>query len=216
MKKFSIFTFAFLLLTFPAPVFAQANTLEKAKIDPASPLYFLKSVREILELKLAGTTHIQVYRQIEFATRRVREVNSLVNTPNEDLIEPTLARYLSHLQELNKLASAKDQIVAVQIVESVTQHMSVLQKIYSQVSNPSAIRSIRTTIYRLSEWNYQLASNLSALNKYPLAQRVVDSNILGCNLLAREASSSALNGVEKAVFEKRAKDCLTKLSLIRL
>lgn len=218
LKFLIIFGFLLSFLPFPAPAYAyaQVDSIGQSQINPASPLYFLKSVREILELKFAGTTHVTTYRQLEFATRRIREVKSLSYTSHQDLIEPTLARYLSHLQELDNIANIKDQILAAQITEAVTEHMNVLQNVYNQVSSTVARRSIRATVYRLSEWNSKLASKLSLLNKYPLAKQLVESNFLGCNLLAKEASSSALNEVEKAVFKERAKECLAKLGSIRL
>lgn len=200
----TLLTFNFAFLTFPA--FAQAD-LPSARISPASPLYFLKSVREILEIKLAGTTYVRAIRELEFSTRRIREVKSLTSTPNEDLIEPTLERYWAHLRELKGLLNLKDENMADQVANTVTSHMDILQRTYSQVTNSSAKRSIRVAIYRLSEWEGELSDKFVLL-KSPLAQRVVNSKFLGCNLLSKEASSSALNEIERAVYLGRVQKCL--------
>lgn len=198
-------TFNFLLFTFP--VFAQTSDIGQSRITPASPLYFLKSIREILELKFAGSTHIKALRRLEFATRRIREVNSLVKTSREDLIEPTLVKYLSELQELNGTANVKDEDMVVR-VSYVSGHMSVLQKVYSQVSDPKAKRSIRATVNSLTAWERQFIGKLDLVKQPAVVQKMTESKLSGCNFLGKEASSSALNEVEKAVFAERAQKCL--------
>lgn len=207
MKKFSIFTFAFLLLTFPAPVFAQANTLEKAKIDPASPLYFLKSVREIFELQFAGNGQIKAYRQMEFATRRIREAKSLVEA-RQDLIEPTLIRYLFHLQELKGMINIRDEVAIEKVTGRINEQMSVLQSIYNQVSDKRARMAIRSTVNRVSLWNKELIDKLTELSKPHLTDKISKYQLQSCAFLAKEASSSALNEVEKTVLSERVQKCL--------
>ncbi len=66
-------------------VFAIENDIGFSKITPDSPIYFLKALRENFELKLALTPHVKLVRQLEFATRRLREAKTLV-WQNQDLI----------------------------------------------------------------------------------------------------------------------------------
>lgn len=212
MKKLLIliFTSYFLLLTLPVSVFAQTDIIEKAQITPASPLYFLKSVREVFELKLAQTARVKALRQLEFATRRIKEVNGLTKHPREDLIEPTLERYLSNLQDLDQSVNFSDEIVAQQIVGAVTQHMVVLQTIYGQVSDLRARMSLRATINRLSLREQEYINKLDRLSKPHLVEKIAQSKLSACNFLAKESSTSA-SEVEKWVLGSRAKVCFESL-----
>lgn len=209
--KYTIFflvlliTFNFLLIT---PAYAQGDPIGESKITPASPLYFLKAVREILELKFAATTHTKALRQLEFATRRIREVKSLVKTPRQDLIEPTLYKYLSNMQELTGLVNLKDNDSAAQVIDAAGLHMTILQAVYDQVSDLRVRMSIRATVNKLSEWEQQLIGRLDLIKQPLLIQKTTALKLSGCNFLAREASSSALNEVERVVLLERAQKCL--------
>lgn len=171
------------------PTFA-ADSIGKSRISPASPLYFLKSVREILELKFADNLDIKSKFRLEFATRRIREVRSLVGTPGEDLIEPALTRYASHLQELASIANFRDKDLKAEVAEVTTEHMKILQEIYGTVSEQRAKRSIRVAIYKLSERDNILTDKVSA-----------------CNFLSKEASNSAIVETERWVLSQRAQKC---------
>ncbi len=208
VRKFSALISILVFSFYIFPAYARADDIRESRINAASPLYFLKSIREILELKFATTSNAKAIRQLEFATRRIREVKSLSYTSHQDLIEPTLIMYLSHLQELTGKANLGDQILASQITEAVKAHMSLLQGVYNQVTDPRAKRSIRATIYSLSQWENKLISRLNSLNKYPLAQALTTSKLSSCQFLSKEASSSALNEVERAILAERAKMCL--------
>jgi len=188
------------------PVYAQ-DTIGQSRIHPASALYFLKSVREILELKFAGTTQVKAYRQLEFATRRIREVKSLISVSRQDLIQPTLERYWWHLGELKGIIALRDEIMVGQVSESVTQYMKALQTVYDQISDEGAKRSVRATVYRLSEWDQWLIEKLGSVSETAFIQQIAASKLLGCNFLSQEASSSSLNEVEKGVYLERAERC---------
>ncbi|MDD5147580.1 MAG: DUF5667 domain-containing protein [Candidatus Daviesbacteria bacterium] len=203
---FLLFTFYFLLIT---PSYAQEDDIGQSQITPASPLYFLKSVREILELKFAGTTHVRAIREFEFATRRIREVKGLVKTSRQDLIEPTLYRYLFHLEEFIGIANFKDPDFASQVSKNIAGQMNVLQTVYTHVSDKRALMSIRATINSLSKWDLKLIDKFNLAEKPLLAEQIVASRLSACNFLSHEASSSALNEVEKVVLLERAQQCLT-------
>lgn len=193
---------------FMTPAFAQGDPIGQSQITPASPLYFLKSVREILELKFAGTTHIRAIRQLEFATRRIREVKSLSLSSRQDLIEPVLIRYLSHLQELKGIVNLQDEAFVEQVIQEVNLHMGILQKVYNQVSDRRALMSIRSTIHKISQWDQEFIDKLTLLpDSYP-TDKIVKYKLIGCNFLLKEASASSLNEVERAVTAERAQKCL--------
>ena len=214
MKKITIkiflllFAFYFLLSTFYiSPVLAQEDDIGQSQITPASPFYFLKSIREILELKFAGTTHIRAVRELEFATRRIREVKGLVNTTRQDLIEPTLYRYLFHLEELLGIVDLKDPGFVTEVSGNVTAHMNVLQAVYGQVSDRRALMSIRAAINSLSKWDQEFIDRFNLAKEESAAKQVSISKLSGCNFLAKEASSSGLNEVERVVLLERAQKC---------
>lgn len=178
-----------LLLTFVSPVFAQTDIIGKSRITPASPLYFLKGVREILELKFAGTTNVRAIRQLEFATRRIREVKSLALTNQQNLIEPTLEKYAWHLQELKGLVHPKDVGMVNKVNESLTTQINVLQEVYKQTGDPKVKRSIRLAVFRISE-------------------KFTAAGPAACSFLSKEASASGLNEVERGVLSERGQKCL--------
>ena len=222
MRKFTIYNLQFtikiflLLSTFYilhstfyiSPVMAQGDDIGQSQITPASPLYFLKSIREVLELKFAGTTHIRAIRKFEFATRRIREVKGLVKTSRQDLIEPTLYRYLFHLEEFIGTANLKDPDFATGVSKNIIGQMNVLQSVYGHVSDKRALMSIRATINSLSKLDLKLIDKFNLAEKPLLAEQIAVSRLSACSFLKKEASSSALNEVEKAVFVQRANECL--------
>lgn len=212
--KFQILNFKFFLflllatctLLLVVPTFAQADIIPSARISPASPLYFLISAWETFELKWAKTADLKVDLYLKFSNHRLQEVKSL-GIYRQDLIQPTLEKDWAHLEQLLGLANLKDEKIAGKTVEVSILHMSLLNNLYPQLSNPSALRSVRTTIYRLSQWDDKLISKLKILGEESSAQTVLTSNLLGCQFLEKEASSSALNEIEKSLFTDRATDC---------
>lgn len=174
-----------------SPAFATED-IGSSRIYPASPFYFLKTIRENIELKFAATPRVKLIRQLEFATRRLREVKSLVGNKSEDLIVPTMERYWYHVQSLPD-KDLKDKELVARIKESLSIHLQVLQTVYSQLSNPRAKMAIRATINRL-------------VGRADLPH---SARLQACIFLTKEASSSALNETEKAVFLERALKCKT-------
>lgn len=186
---------------------AYENDIGQSKIHPASPLYFLKSVREILELKFAGTSNIRGLRHLEFTQRRIREVDSLVSVNHQELIPPTLENYWFNLGKVSGLLSFKDKALANQVFDQIRRQLIVLQKLYETVEKQEAKRSIRTTIYRISDWNMKLLDRLDLADRAKIVPKLTISQTLACNFLAKEASSSALNEVERVVLSQRAQKC---------
>lgn len=184
---------AFILLSSCSSVYATENDIGTSKINPASPFYFLKVIRESLELKFAGTSHVRKFRELEFATRRLREAKTLISI-NEDLIPPTLEKYSSHLANLSD-KDLKDQEISERIKESLVIHLKILQKIYDQVSNKRAKMAIRAALNRIIQ-----RSDVPSYAVVPV-----------CNFFLKEASSSALNQTEQVVFSERAAFCFKKL-----
>lgn len=202
-----IFTFYTLNLFFPSAI-AQAPDLGRSRINAASPFYFLKSSKEAFQLKLAqNNTQARADYQLRFALERLKEVNSLVYTPGEQLIEPTLDRYLFHLRELQNVWDLGSDKAQTALAFTITTQMDVLQRLYPQISDTRAKRSVRATINSLSGWDVKLIKQLSELKKDSLARQVKDSRLSGCRFLEKAASSSALE-VERSILQRRAEECL--------
>lgn len=194
---------------FMTPAYAQTDTIGQSQINPASPLYFLKAVKEIIELKFAATPNTKTLRQIEFTTRRIREIKSLLATTRQDLIEPTVYIYLSEMQNLIGQINFSDRSLASQVIDTASLHMNILQTIYHQVSNPRASMSVRVVVNRLSQWDQQVIDRLDSGAQSSLIAKITISKLSGCNFLSKEASSAALNEVERLVLSERAQKCLT-------
>lgn len=176
-------------------VFAIENDIGFSKITPNSPIYFLKVLRENFELKLALTPHVKLVRQLEFATRRLREAKTLV-WQNQDLIAPTLQKYGLYLNNLPD-KDLQDKEVATRIKESLGVHLQVLlQEMYYQSSSLRAKMSIRAIMNNIIQ-----RADVSAQVKVPI-----------CDLFLKEATMSAtLNQTEKIVLLDRANKCRTPL-----
>ena len=161
-------------------------------------MYFLKSVKEILELKFAPTSEIKAIRYLEFSQRRIREVKSLVKARRFEMIASTLEHYLFNLQKVMGLMDFKDEAKIRQLSETVSIHVQVLDHLYSQIESQPGQRAVRTTMFKITELD-NLSKNLSK------SQGKI------CDFLIKEASSSALNEVEIVVLKERAMLCLQDL-----
>lgn len=172
---------ALILLTSCGSAYAQSSDIGQSKIHPAHPLYFLKAVREKMEVHFAQTPNVKMTRQLEFATRRIREVKALVSIDNLDLIEPTMERYWSHM---NTVLQYKPNY-------TISTHLNVLEEIYEKIEDRRAKMSIRTAIFRILD-----GSDIPA-----------EERVKRCEFLSKEASSSALSEVERAILRSRVEKC---------
>lgn len=177
------------------PVLAFENNIGYSKIHPAAPFYFLKAIRENLELKFAQTTRVKYLRQLEFAIRRLRESKTLINVKQEDLIPPTLERYAAYLNSLPDKHQKNDEFVPI-IKNNLAVHLHTLQQLYDDSNSPRAKMFIRSTMNRI----------IQRADVSDEAKGVV------CDFFNKEASSSALNQTEQVVLKQRALRCFEKLT----
>lgn len=204
----SITIIIIITIIFSVPVYAQTEDIAPSKVHPASPLYFLKSAKEILELKFAKESQEKGFKYLEFAERRIREVKSLINVNRADLIPSVLERYWSNLNKTLGLLNFKDQALSSQVIEKIKQHIVALETLQKQTENQKAKIAIRTVIYRLSGWQAKFLERLAPEIKAQLSLKIAENNSLICNFLSKEASTAALNQTEKAVLLARAQKCL--------
>lgn len=162
----------------------------QAQIHPSHPVYFLKTIRESIEIKFAGTKRTSILRRLEFATRRLREVKSLVSVRRFELIIPTLEKYWFQVSAL-PYSGLDDKTVSQMITHNLGNHLEVLEQIYLQIEDKDAKRAIRGTVNKL-------------IQREDLTK---SAKLIGCNLLAKESSSSALLEVEREILKERVERC---------
>lgn len=190
------------------------NYVGKSIIHPAHPLYFLKAVRENLEIKFSTTPKQKFVRKIEFLTRRIREVKSLIYYKRQDLIEPNLEKYSAILDEIVGMDTQKrDQVNMAR--DEVSNHLLILIKYYPQIEKKRAKISFRSTISKISKWNLTLIDRLNYGGYTDLAEKQTKLNLPACQFLEKEASVSGLNEVEKIMITQRARKCLENNQDIR-
>lgn len=182
------------------------NYVGASIIHPAHPLYFLKTIREGFELKFAANPKTAVIRKIEFLTRRIREMKSLIHYQRQDLISSTLEKYTKILDDISGMDTQKRDAVNMASSE-VANHLVILIKRYPQLENKPAKISFRRTISKISQWNINLSNRLNDGGYTDLAKSQIQLNLPACQFLSKEASSSALNEVERVVLKMRADEC---------
>lgn len=197
--RITILPFLFLLtaiffLSSCNSAFAYENDIGSSRIDPSSSIYFLKTIRENLEMSLALTPRVKLIRQLEFATRRLRETKALITNNRQDLIEPTLERYWFHISKLPD-KDLKDEELLLRIKESLVVHLKTMDIIYPGLSNSNAKMALRFSLNRLMG-----RLDIPDYTRIPV-----------CDFFEKEASSSALNQAEQVILKMRALNCLKGL-----
>lgn len=191
-----------------ALAFGEGDEIGYSQIHPASSLYFLKAVREVMELKFAGTERTIIIRNFEFATRRIREVKSLEKAGREDLISPTLERYSLYLNYLQSHLNTFDDGLVIQVGDNLAKHVAALDDLIPKLEDLSAKALTRLTLHRISEYNSILIGKLDGREADEFADTQRERQKIICSILQKEASSSALSEIERGVIQKRVKLCL--------
>lgn len=142
----------------------------------------------------AQTTRVKYLRQLEFATRRLRETKTLILI-DQNLIPPTLERYIAHLNTLPDKHKKTDEFAAI-LRDNLTIHLKVLEQVYQSAANARAKMAIRSAMNRVIQ-----RADVPQEARLPI-----------CYLFNREASSSALNQIEQVVLKGRAKKCFSSLN----
>ena len=187
-----------------------AVEIGEALITPESPLYFLKMLRERVEVYFSSSDQVILNRQVEFALRRLREVNALAKKNSPDLIPTTVEKYKYHLDEVSKMPKT-DETDQVRAGESVARHLYVLQRIYDSLGNPRAKQAVLSAMERAETFSQELLEDLSQESKEELVQKVALRQAAACSFFLRESTSSALNEVEKYEVGKKVERCQRSL-----
>ncbi len=184
-----------------------AVDIGQSLIAPDSPLYFLKSIRESIEMKLTSSTQALVLRNLEFATRRLREVNTLIDKKRQDLIPSSLERYYFYIQEAGSKADRSTEDLEITVGLQVARQLEVLQRDYDQVGDARAKIAIRTAILRLQDFYPEFLAKLDLATQQKLINQVAERLAFTCNFLTREATASGLNDSEKVKLQDEVGKC---------
>lgn len=190
------------------PILDQAGAVEigSSLIYPGSSLYFLKAIREKIELALSSSSDAKMQRELEFAQRRLREVNAMVKNQKQDLIDETLERYKDHLQKASEIALNSDDL-NFKIGEETSRHLDVLQRVYDAVGNPRAKQAILAAIEKAEEEQRMLLQKLNLVSQQKLIRATALRQALACKLLIRESSASGKTDTEKVALMEEVKKC---------
>lgn len=181
-------------------VYALENDIGQSRIDPSSPFYFLKVVRENIEFKLAVTDRVKALRDLEFATRRLRESRALISK-DQELIVPTLEKYKYHIKNLDYLLNEKklkDEEVLIRTRQSLVVHLEILSRLYQTLSSARAKMAVRSLMNKIIG-----RTDIPSSAKLPI-----------CSFFAFEATTSAqLNDTERVILKERSKICFESVPI---
>lgn len=109
------------------------------KLLPDNPFYFLKDLKERIELFLAFAPEKKAEKLAEIATRRIAEAKKMIEKGKPEFVEKLMARYEKQLQKAMERAEeakekGKDVEKVLEIVTQATsQHQGVLAEVYEKV-----------------------------------------------------------------------------------
>ncbi|MBI2600382.1 hypothetical protein HYW42_00345 [Candidatus Daviesbacteria bacterium] len=200
------FVLFLIFFALPVGVFASVPEIGQSQISPASAGYFLKMVKEDIELKLAQTDNVKFMRQMEFAVRRLREVKSLISEKREDLIEPNLIKYQDHIKKLERYSSG-NQDLQVLADERIATHINLLISLYPNIKNTRAQLSIRAAVQNLEKRNRQEIKRLDKDLRAKVWGKTSLTQKLACEFLQKESTNSVLTQAEKKLVNIKAEEC---------
>lgn len=180
--------------------------LGESLISPASPLYFLKALREKIEVLIDGSQETRAMRQVEFAQRRLREVSSLIKHNRQDLIPRTLEQYKSHIANIENITNGNEEL-QVKASAALSVHLDSLEQLYGTTGDSKALMAIRSTIQAVEEHSRELLAKLSLVKQQELIGKIAKAQAIACNFIIRESKSSALNDTERAFLSETAVTC---------
>ncbi len=184
----------------------EAVEIGESLVHPASPLYFLKTLREQIELAFSVSSEAKLNRELEFAQRRLREVKSLIKVKQQEMIQPTLDKYLRHITQVGQFSQSGNDS-SVRAGEAISRHVDVLARVYDQVGNPSAKAAILESLKRAEQHNRELLTKLDITRQQQLIRKIAAHQALACRFLTREATTSSLADDQKQALKERVIGC---------
>jgi len=166
----------------PTKVLAQEKVGWLEQIDyaprllPTSPFYFLKGVKESLELILANTPGKKVAKRIEIANRRLVELKAVVKKKPE-LAEKLAGRYEQQLellgQEVKQVAGNKREELAEHVSEVTLKHQSILLGVYKEVPEQGR-KGIENAIEKSIHGHQQAIESVSKEKQVEIKEMILE------------------------------------------
>lgn len=179
----------------------------KSLIAPNSPLYFLKNLRERLEIKTASDEKVKATRELEFSIRRIREVKSLIKSGKEDLIPATLEKYKEHLKNSRSWLRTVGAGPMLEAGNGVARHLFVLQSLYLETTTKEAKRGLLGASKEAFSYNKKLVEELSVGEQQALIKQIALRQASFCQFLERLADDTLWNQTERAVLKEEVISC---------
>ena len=111
---FLTFFLAVGMFVIPTTIFAQEDTVTTTSvtdeevtvpISPESPFYFLTSICESLDMLLTFGDEAKVQKALDFAERRIAEMEILAESNDDAKLEKLQEKYEKHIQTAEKIAA---------------------------------------------------------------------------------------------------------------
>lgn len=190
-------------LKYPDPI-----KIGQAQLDPSSPFYFLKTIREGIELKFSTTPRIKLIRYFEFSVRRLREVEALILKDKQQWIEPVLVSYRQDVDTLYDLVSEDTDIW---VADRLGEQLNWLISRYDKLKDPRAQLAARASIEKLVKHNSRMLAD-PKIDQGQLIGKIALDQSLGCLFLIKEATDSALTQAERVLIGDDAGKCLEDIN----
>lgn len=176
MRKITLLAALFFIPLFTAPgIFAQESTVsaEQAwaetgeiytpKILPNNVFYFLKSWKERVEIFFANTPDRKAAKRLEFATRRLAEIKSIIKD-DPALVEQLTNRYQEQvrltLQEAEQVREQSRERLMEHVGEVTLKHQQVLLGVY-QSAPESAQKGLQNALDQSMRGHNQAVQSVS-------------------------------------------------------
>lgn len=179
----------------------------RSLISPNSPLYFLKNLREKLEIKTSPDEKTKAIRELEFSIRRIREVKSLIKSGKEDLVPATLEKYKEHLKNSKSWLRTVGADSMVEAGSGVARHLYVLKSLYLEATTKEAKRALMGASKAAYDYNNKLMEDLSVGEQQALIKNIALRQAAFCQFLAALSDDSLWNQTELAVLKEELAKC---------
>jgi len=162
----------------PGQAWDQRGEIYSPRLLPTSPFYFLKKWKERLELTFAVNVGQKVAKRMEFATRRLAEMNAVVKT-NPEMIEEVAEDYQEELglieEKSNQLKKEGREELIEHVSEMTLKHQVVLLRIYENVPE-SAKKGLENAMENSLKGHLQAVESVSKEKKEEVLENLSEKH----------------------------------------
>ncbi len=129
---------------------AAAVPIYHPRLLPTSPFYFLKQLKENVELIFAFSPEKKLEKRLEFATRRLAEANAVAKK-HPQLAQKFMDRYQKQLQKVEDKAAALPAAGQMQALERINRAMARHAQVWRRLEDklpPQAQKHVEKALQR--------------------------------------------------------------------